>query len=388
MRFFVGGYTADTGGHASGIGVLHAGDADDPLAGGQLSYAEAVPMDGSPAWITWHPTHPVLYAAMAGSGSVRAFVRSGAESFVPLGAGVVVGGGVCHVAAALDGQSLIASCEEGGRVVRIALDGRGALGSTTVGAPAEDLYAASGTHALAEETRAVIPEPPRERTAMESLVALLSTADGAPAAPAAPEGSRRSRAHQARFTPAGLVTTDIGFDQLRIWDTHDGRMRERQRVVLPRGTGPRHSVWHPSGHLYVVTEYSNEVFVVRPGADGTWTLVGGTPLLGAQLGVDLAAEIALSRDAQFVSVGVRGSNTMAILRVSGDGGSLRSVALVEAGVDGPRHHVIARDTMLVAGAGSHEIVSLAIDERTGVPGRVRRRVEAPSPACLLADATR
>ncbi len=61
----------------------------------------------------------------------------------------------------------------------------------------------------------------------------------------------------------------------------------------------------------------------------------------------------------------------------------RPVALVDAGVDWPRHHLVARDTVLVAGQRSDEVVSLTLDLRTGVPGRVRHRVEVPSPTCLL-----
>ncbi len=60
-----------------------------------------------------------------------------------------------------------------------------------------------------------------------------------------------------------------------------------------------------------------------------------------------------------------------------------AVDAVDAGVEGPRHHVVVRDTVLVAGQLSHEVVALALDERTGVPGRARRRVDAPSPTCVL-----
>ncbi len=180
MRFFLGGYGADMGGDADGIGVLHAGAPDDALAGGELAWAGSAAAAASPSWLAWHPTLDVVYAAQEGHGDVQAFRR----------------------------------------------------------------------------------------------------------------------------------------------------------------TGP---------------------------------------------GVDFPAEIALSRDGRFAVVGVRGSNTLASLRVDGDGGSLASVALVESGVDWPRHHVIARDTVLVAGQRSSEIASLTLDERTGVPGRVRRRVEAPTPTALLAD---
>ncbi|MFM9785512.1 beta-propeller fold lactonase family protein, partial [Streptomyces scabiei] len=78
-------------------------------------------------------------------------------------------------------------------------------------------------------------------------------------------------------------------------------------------------------------------------------------------------------------------DALASLRV-GDGGSrLAPGAVVESGVAWPRHHVIERDTVLVAGQRSDEVASLALDERTGVVGRVRRRVEAPAPTRLLRD---
>jgi len=196
-----------------------------------------------------------------------------------------------------------------------------------------------------------------------------------------------SRAHQARFVGARtLVTTDMGLDQVRFWHTAGDGLREVDRVVLPFGSGPRHTVWHPSGHLYVVTELSHEVFVLSPptGGDG-WRVVGGSPLAAVTMPGDFAAEIALSRDAAFVYVGLRGSNTIATLRVRGTGTELTPVALVESGVDWPRHHLITRDTLLVAGQRSDEVASLGLDERTGVPGRVRHRVATPSPSCLLPD---
>lgn len=395
MRFFVGGYTADKGGEAAGIGVLLAGAADDPLAGSGLTYADAVAADGSPSWLAWHPTLPVLYAAMEGAGTVRAFRRTGAASFVPLGAAVAVGSAVCHVAVAPDGGWLVASSYDDGSVARIGVDARGALGTAVVGGPPRDPFARTDPADPAElggigvptgfTAAAGVSKPRPERSAMDALVELLSArAEPLPAEPR-DDGGRRPHAHEARFTPAGLVSIDLGLDQVRIWDARGGRLRESGRVVLPRGSGPRHSVWHPSGHLFVVTEHSNEVFVVRPEQDGGWTLVGGAPLVGTAEGPDFPAEITLTRDARFAHVGVRGSDTVATLRVGGAGDTLSTVALVESGVAWPRHHIVERDTVLIAGERSHDVVSLAIDERSGVPGRVRHRVAAPSPTHLLAD---
>lgn len=423
MRLLVGGYTAESDGRASGIGMLHAGAPDDILAGGQLSRrADAVTVSGSPSWVARHPTLDVVYAALEGAGQVQAFRRTGPESYAAIGMRREAGSLACHVAVAPDGGSLIASCWGDGRVVRMPLAADGSPGTPVIAAAAEDPYAvvtaagsapggggaangqpagpmvsaprgggladgvdlAAAARALREAAGAeyahLVPDYPEKR----GLADEPGVPDGVGAADEAPAAERVSRAHQARFLPGGLIaTTDMGLDLVRFWRATGGGLIERGRVVLPRGSGPRHTVWHQSGHLYVVTELSHEVFVLAPDAAGTWRLVGGAPISPAVLAGDTSAELAPSRDGDFLYAGMRGSDTIGVLRVRGSGADLRPVALVEAGVAGPRHHVVLRDTLLVAGQHSDEVASLAIDPRTGVPGRVRHRVESPSPSCLL-----
>lgn len=200
----------------------------------------------------------------------------------------------------------------------------------------------------------------------------------------APSEPRRSRAHSALFLPGGLVaTTDLGFDLVRFWRHSARGLAPHHEVVLPFGTGPRHMVLHPSGYLYVLTEFSGEVFVLGRDPDGRWSLRGGTPASSASLAGDTGAELARSRDGEFLYAGLRGSDTIAVLRVRGDGGSLDQVALVESGIVTPRHHFVGRDALLVAGQGSSEIVSLPLDTRTGVPSRPRHRLPIPSPTIVL-----
>lgn len=396
MRFWLGGYTADMGGHASGIGMLLAGAADDALAGGPLGYAGEVAAADSPSWLTAHPTQDVVYAALEHRQAVQAFRRTGETSFVPLGALVPAGEAVCHVAVSPDGRFLVASCWGDGRVVTTALDAAGRPSTPVLAPPSVDPYGPdasaavdAGTLDLAAAARAL-----REAAGQEfaHLIPEHDRDDAASDAPdAAPDASveasvptRPSRAHQALFLPGGLVaTTDLGNDLVRLWRAGDRGLRRAQQVVLPKGSGPRHMVWHPSGHLYVVTELSCELFVLAPAADGTWSLVGGTPLGAGTLPDDAAAELAMSRDGAFLYAGVRGSNTIATLRVRGAGETVEPVALADAGVDWPRHHAVVRDTLLVAGQRSDEVASLTLDLRTGVPGRVRHRTAAPSPTCIL-----
>ncbi len=408
MRFWLGGYTADMGGNATGFGMLLAGAVDDASAGGSLAFAGDVATADSPSWLAPHPTLDVVYAALEQRRQVQAFRRTGEATFAPLGAPVAAGEAVCHVAVSPDGRFLVASCWGDGRVVRMDLDAAGRPSSPAIAPAATDPYdpdavspvagdidLVAATRALREAAGAEFAHlvPDHDRDDAEPAPAAEGEAGPTrPEAPgdalAAPGGgvgtARPSRAHEAAFLPGGLIaTTDLGFDVVRFWRDGGSGLRPVQQVALPKGSGPRHMVWHPSGHLYVVTEFSCELFVLAPSADGTWRLVGGAPLGAGTLPGDNAAELAASRDGGFLYAGVRGSNTIATLRVRGAGETVEPVALVDAGVDWPRHHVVVRDILVVAGQLSDEVASLTLDLRTGAPGRVRHRTAAPSPTCLL-----
>ncbi|MEV8267554.1 beta-propeller fold lactonase family protein [Microbacterium sp. NPDC076911] len=397
-RFWLGGYAAGAGGIAAGISTLVAGDVDSESAGGPLSFGgDVAAAPGSPSWISAHPTLEVVYAALEGAGTVQAFRRTGETSFAPLGPAVEAGESVCHVAVAPNGSSLIASCWSDGRVVRMNVDAAGRPSTPTLGASAVDPYApaasgepqadagidlAQATRALREAAGAEFAHliPDHDEHIDESAALQTVSTDAQEVA-----ASRPSRTHQAAFVRDGLIaTTDMGLDLVRFWRMVDSRLQFVQQVLLPLGSGPRHMVWHPSGHLYVVAELSCEVFALAPDITGKWRLVAGTPLGAGTLPGDTAAELAPSRDGEFLYAGVRGSNTLATIRVRGAGDALAPVAVVDAGVNWPRHHVVARDTLLVAGQFSNDVASLTLDTRTGVPSRIQQRVEAPSPTCVLA----
>lgn len=365
-RFWVGGYGADMGGSADGIGLVAGDEGREPAT---LAYRGAVTDTASPSWLAQHPTLDVVYAALEGAGTVQAYARSGDASLTPLGAPVEAGSAVCHLAVAPHGRSLIASCYGDGRVVRYRLD--------DAGVPVAD----AGNHA-AELRAALLGE------AVESAApAGVGTAAADPYADATAQGQepRGSHAHAAVFLADGrIATTDLGFDLVRIWREGAGGLDLDHEVVLPRGSGPRHMVAHRSGHLHVVTEYSCEVFTLAASADGTWGVVSATQTTPtAQVGTDYPAELMRSRDGHFLYTALRGSNTIAALRVRGAGETLEPTALAEAGVNWPRHHLIHDGVMLVAGQRSDDISVIDIDERTGAPRSIRHRFAAPAPTHFL-----
>lgn len=353
MRFWIGARGADMGAEGAGVSAMTAGEADSPLASGPLGHAGVAVEASSPTWLAPHPLLEVVYAALEGSGRVAAFRRTGEATLAPFGAMADAGEAVCHLAVSPDGSRLIASCWGDGRVVHVPLRRDGALGDPVIAEAANDPYAADGASPGGAET------------------------DAGPAGTGRP-----SRAHSAAFLADGRVaTTDLGYDLVRIWRIGASGLVPDHEVVLPFGVGPRHLMMHPSGHLHVVTEFSCEVWTLAEGRGGRWAVVGAAQT-GALDG-DTGAELTPSHDRRFLYAGLRGSDTIAVLRVAGEGDRLQPVALVESGARTPRHHVVVRDALLVAGQDSHEIVSLPVDERAGVPGAVRHRLETPCPQHLL-----
>ena len=360
-----------------------------------LSFAGDAATADSPSWLAQHPSLDVVYAALEAEQTVAAFVRTGEATFAPLGGPVEAGAAVCHVAVAPDGRSLIASCWGDGRVVRMALDAAGRPSAPTLGAAAsdpfagpvdpfagaafdapadrdaaveEELAAASRSlrAAVGDEFAAYVPGYDEVEDAAAGLEGAVLLGEGAVGRPR-PSASR-ARTRRSSFRDGRIASTDLGFDLVRIWRPGPDGLRPDHEVVLPIGTGPRHMVLHPSGHLHVVTEFSCEVFTLGAGVDGRWRLLGGVAAAGMRGTGDTAAELARSRDGEYLYAGLRGSNTIATLRVRGAGERIEPVGLADSGVDWPRHHIVVRDTLLVAGQRSDDVVSLTLDTRTGVAG--------------------
>lgn len=408
-QFWVGGYGADMGGDATGIGLLEGDEGREPDS---LAHRGVAAAAASPSWLAQHPSLDIVYAALEGEGTVQAFVRNGESSLAPAGDPVEAGSGVCHLAVAPSGTYLIASCYGDGRVVRVGLTADGALLAPTISAPARDPYGADAGSGAAQDAekqasaQEIAAEMLRRGSEASSESArsqphsglllfddLLGMNAAAPAsepdvtdvADTADQPSRTSHAHAAAFLPDGrIATTDLGFDLVRIWRPTAGGLTPDHEIVLPHGTGPRHMVVHPSGHVHVVTEYSCEIFTLAAGVDGRWALAAATTVSpAAQAGIDYPSELSRSRDGETLYAGVRGSNTIAALRVRGAGETVEPLALAESGVDWPRHHLVHDGALLVAGQRSNEITVLDLDERTGVPRGIRHRTPAPAPSHLL-----
>ncbi|HJW00192.1 MAG TPA: beta-propeller fold lactonase family protein [Arthrobacter sp.] len=337
---WTGTYTADGGGRAAGIGALSA-HPDGTLE----SRGTAVEAD-SPSFVAVHPLLPVVYAVAEQRQMVRSFRRTGEFGLEPFGDPVPAGEATCHVAVDPLGRFLMATCWGDGQVLLYELDPDGGITGRFPAAPSVDPHGS------------LTPGQPRQSRAHASLM----LADGR------------------------IMTTDLGHDTLRIWRYEPGAgLIADHEVALPFGSGPRHLVQHRSGSVFVVSEYSIEVFVVRAEA-GTFELVSrGPATAGGSLPGDSAAEICLDQDGNHAYVGVRGSNLISILQVGPDGTELSPIRDMASGGNWPRHHLVRGQWLHVAHERSDNIATFALDSATGLPGPQIHNLRTPSPTALVPE---
>ena len=338
LIIWTGTYTADGGGRAEGIGALRAHQ------DGSLEWLGTAVKAQSPSFVAVHPTLPVVYAVAEHRQKVQAYRRTGTFGLEPHGEPGMAGEATCHVAVDPQGRFVTAACWGDGQVILFGLDSDGALTDRFPAAPSVDPHA--------------------------------SLSPGEP---------RQSRAHASLMLQDGrIMTTDLGHDTLRIWNYVPGTgLVADHEVALPFGSGPRHLVQHHSGNVFVVSEYSVEVFIVRSEA-GTFELVfRGPAISGRSQSGDSGAEICLSGDGRYAYAGVRGSNVISTLEAAGDGTELVPVLGIDSGGNWPRHHLVRGQWLHVAHERSDNIATFPLDPATGLPGTMLHNVETPSPTALV-----
>jgi 6-phosphogluconolactonase (cycloisomerase 2 family) len=343
---WAGAYTADSDGNGKGIGAIAARE------DGSLNWLGTAAEAPSPSFLAVHPTLPVVYAVAEAAQTVRAYRQSGLFGLEPLGDAWPAGAAACHVAVDPLGRFIVVTCWGDGNVLLYGLDDDGGITSRFGAPPAKDPHA--------------------------GIEGGIDVATGGP---------RVSRAHASLMLEDGrIMTTDLGFDLVRVWNYFpDSGLLPDHHIALPLGSGPRHLVQHPSADaVFVVTEYSIDVVVLLPGADGRFVLHRSGPATanGAADG-DAAAEIALSPDNRFVYTGIRGSNRISVLAVEGSGTRLQPVADVPSGGDGPRHHLVRDGWLHVAHERSNQVTTFALDAATGIPGDVHEQLSVGSPTALV-----
>ncbi|MET8280992.1 lactonase family protein [Micromonospora sp. NPDC005174] len=335
----IGGYTARSGGRASGIVAAHR----DP-ATGALTPIGTVAVTPSPSFLVRHPTQPVLYAVNElTDGQVSAW-RVGADGALDaLGSFSTGGAEPCHLAVLSDGGHLVAANYGSGSVAVFPLDAQGAPGERT------DLVVHEGHGAD-------------------------------------PERQDRAHAHMVNPDRGGgpLLAVDLGTDSVYRYDldTASGRLVPRgPRMRTVPGTGPRHLARHPDGQrCYLVGELDASVTAYGLSDDGALHQRGRVDASG-RTGHVQPSEVAVDEDGRFLYVANRGVGTIAVFDLAGELPAL--VSEVDTGGEWPRHFALIGEHLYVADERADMVRVFRRDASTGTPTPVGEPVPVASPTCVL-----
>lgn len=351
-----GGYTREKTGCASpGISRLTLGPE------GTIAEAATLAAVESPSFLAAHPTLPVVYAALENRGAV---VAVNTETGDIVGREKPAGPSVCHVSVSPAGTLLVACCWASGEVISYPLDADGAPG---------------------EPRTMALPEDPH---------AEIAAGPDAVAQPA----NREPRAHASVFvTPDTVLTSDLGFDLVRVWRVNGTELTPVEDVTFPYATGPRHFALTPGGKVLVITEYSCQVAVLSRSQEtqdghgkGSWQLdiIGPATAEPVRQG-DSGAEITVNAAGDRAYAGIRGSNRISVLKLEEDDEGLTVTPLedFDSGGEKPRFHLLDGDRLYVAHQGSSDIQVIAIDN-DGLLAESLQSFPLGTPSCLALAARR
>ncbi|GIJ27501.1 hypothetical protein Vqi01_26630 [Micromonospora qiuiae] len=335
----IGGYTAQSGGRATGI-VAARRDPDT----GELTPLGTVAATASPSFLARHPSRPVLYAVNElPTGEVSAWRVDGDGGLTSIGSWPTGGAEPCHLAVGADGGHLFVANYGGGSVSVFPLDAEGVPGERT------DLVEHQGHGADPE---------------------------------------RQERAHTHMVSPGTgrqpLLAVDLGTDSIYRYglDVASGRLVPRApRVHTPSGSGPRHLVRHPDGRrCYVSGELDGSVLAYELTDDGALHQLGRVDASG-RAGHVQPSELAVGADGRFLYVANRGVGTLAVFALGS--GLPELVDEVATGGEWPRHFVLVGEHLYVADERADMVRTFRVDRETGVPVAIGEPMVVPSPTCVL-----
>jgi 6-phosphogluconolactonase len=199
-------------------------------------------------------------------------------------------------------------------------------------------------------------------------------------------------AHSAWFNPidGDIISIDLGTNEL--WfSSIDGDGQKLipatpEKLALNPGDGPRHLTFHPNGKwIYVANELSSSVTRLDRNKDGSYSMGSTVSSLPAGYSeANTCADIHISSDGKFVYVSNRGHNSIAVMKVNEDDGTLKLLGNKGCGGEGPRNFSLSPDEnfMLIANQHTNNIVTLSRDPSTGMLKYVGQ-VQAPTPVCII-----
>lgn len=210
------------------------------------------------------------------------------------------------------------------------------------------------------------------------------------------EPGRQSHAHAVTPSPDGrwLLVNDLGLDRILVYHVDPATAvltaNDPPGWSARAGSGPRHLAFHPNGRwCYSVNESDSTVDLLQwdtsTGRLGTLGPFVSTLPPGWPPHTAFCSEILMSPDGAFVYVGNRRNETIAMLSVDAQNGSLTLRQLAPHGGKTARHLTLdpGGRWLLVADQDSGGIVVLRRNPHTGLLSAPTQTRALASPQCLV-----
>lgn len=200
----------------------------------------------------------------------------------------------------------------------------------------------------------------------------------------------RSHAHSVTETIAGgtAVVADLGTDRLVSYRIRrDGSLGKLAESALPPGAGPRHLALHPNGRfVFVMNELdSTIVSMALDEVTGKLSIIDARPAVPAEArGTNHCADIQIAPDGRFVYGSNRGHDSVVIMAVDQQTGTLALVGYVPCGGATPRNLALTPSGghLFSANQNADRISVFARDTDSGMLTDTGRAIEIGTPMCV------
>jgi 6-phosphogluconolactonase len=354
--FYVGTYTRTT---SQGIYAVSL-----DAATGALSSPRLAAETPNPTFLALHPTGHYLYAldetpaTTPGGpvgGALRAYARDPATGLLTsLNRQPTGGGSVTHLAVDATGHAIVTVSYGAGQVTSFPLLADGRLGSR------QSFVQTTGPLGP-NRTRQDKPHPHSVTLSPDNRFAWIADLG-------------LDRVFSYRLDPATAALTP----------------NEPPFLVIPPGSGPRHTKFSVDGRFfYVLNEIDGTVTVCTyAAASGRARPVQTISTLPAGFTItdpDRAAEIRLHPNGRFLYASNRGHDSIAIFAIDPATGLLTTIEITPCGGKAPRNFALTPDGawLVCAHQDSDSLCSFRVDPATGRLTRVPGTITLSQPVCVL-----
>lgn len=198
-------------------------------------------------------------------------------------------------------------------------------------------------------------------------------------------GDQQSRQHCIVLNKAEdlAYTINLGLDQIILYRVANGMLAEEKRISVKEGSGPRHAKLSADEKLlYVITEYSNEIFVYDT-AD--WSLKQTISTLPEDyFGASHCSTLCIAPDGRYLYAANRYSDTIALMEI-GEDGLLQMLSAFDCGGRSPRHMELSPDgrDLIICCQDSDWVVFKRLNKDTGLPSSTVREIPFMAPGCVV-----